>query len=195
MSRSVFRKPSVKKSLSAKYKGAYKRKLKKALIPGYGTRQAGWLHPKRKMYNKLYYRTSLDTRKIITGQYKKRPGTGHTNKSQSQYKRSTSNGEGVNPKIYHRLEVNNSFKDGVEEANPHLVPFIAFCIWLHTLCYYVWRIALALIFICAITGLDWLIDFNIYLMFFGIIMRLTMPIIVNVLDVFVKVPSKHGKRS
>lgn len=65
MPRSVFRKPSIKKSLAAKYKGAYTRKLKKSLIPGYGTKTAGWLHPKRKLYNKIYCRTSIDTRKVI----------------------------------------------------------------------------------------------------------------------------------
>ena len=65
MSRSVFRKPSLKKSLSAKYKGAYTRKVKKALIPGYGTKAAGWLHPKRKLYNKVYNQTSIDTRKVV----------------------------------------------------------------------------------------------------------------------------------
>lgn len=56
---------SLKKSLAARYKGAYTRKLKRMLIPGYGTRAAGWLHPKRKLYNKVYYRTSIDTRKVI----------------------------------------------------------------------------------------------------------------------------------
>lgn len=65
MSRSIFRKPSIKKSLAAKYKGSYTRKIKKSLIPGYGTKTAGWLHPKRKLYNKVYYRTSMDTRKVI----------------------------------------------------------------------------------------------------------------------------------
>ena len=65
MSRSVFRKPSIKKSLAAKYKGSYTRKIKKSLIPGYGTKTAGWLHPKRKLYNKVYYRTSIDTRKAL----------------------------------------------------------------------------------------------------------------------------------
>lgn len=65
MSRGILRKPSIKKSLAAKYKGAYTRKLKKSLIPGYGTKTAGWLHPKRKLYNKIYYRTSIDTRKVI----------------------------------------------------------------------------------------------------------------------------------
>ncbi|MDM8334484.1 hypothetical protein [Limosilactobacillus panis] len=65
MSRSVFRKTSIKKSLAAKYKGAYKRKIKKALIPGYGTRAAGWAHPKKKLYNKIYNKTSYDTRKLF----------------------------------------------------------------------------------------------------------------------------------
>lgn len=65
MSRGILRKPSIKKSLAAKYKGSYTRKLKKSLIPGYGTKTAGWLHPKRKLYNKIYYRTSVDTRKVI----------------------------------------------------------------------------------------------------------------------------------
>ena len=71
MSRSIFRKPSIKKSLSAKYKGAYKRKLKKAFIPGYGTKAAGWLHPGKKLYNKVYYRSSIDTRKLFTSNHQK----------------------------------------------------------------------------------------------------------------------------
>lgn len=65
MTRSVFRKTSLTKSLSAKYKGAYKRKIKKAFIPGYGTKAAGWAHPKRKIYNKIYNKTSYDTRKLF----------------------------------------------------------------------------------------------------------------------------------
>lgn len=194
MSRSVFRKPSLKKSLSAKYKGAYKRKLKRVLIPGYGTRKAGWLHPKRKMYNKLYYRTSLDTRKVITGQYKSRPGTGRIKQNRTQSQHKTSENE-INPKVYHRLNINNSFKEGTIDSNPHLVPFIAFCVWLHTICYYIWRIAFALMIIFAFIGLTWLVSLNIFLMFIGIIMRLVMPLIVNVLDIFVKAPANYNKKS
>ena len=45
------RKPSWKKSLSARTKGRATRAVKKALIPGYGKKGMGWLHTKRKLYN------------------------------------------------------------------------------------------------------------------------------------------------
>ena len=45
------RKPSWKKSLPARTKGRATRAVKKALIPGYGKKGMGWLHPKRKLYN------------------------------------------------------------------------------------------------------------------------------------------------
>ncbi|WP_076459435.1 tetratricopeptide repeat protein [Limosilactobacillus caccae] len=82
MARSVFRKPSLKKSFSARYKGIYKRKLKKAFIPGYGTRRAGWMHPQRKLYNKVYYRTSIDTRKLLNGERSHRYSTNRNNSVQ-----------------------------------------------------------------------------------------------------------------
>lgn len=56
--RGYIRKPSLKKSFKAATTAKYKKRLKKKLIPGYGTRTAGWLHPKRKLYNKVYHRTS-----------------------------------------------------------------------------------------------------------------------------------------
>ena len=52
--RGYIRKPSLKTSFKAATTAKYKRRLKKKLIPGYGTRTAGWLHPKRKIYNKVY---------------------------------------------------------------------------------------------------------------------------------------------
>lgn len=48
------RKPSWKKSLSARTKGRATRAVKKALIPGYGKKGMGWLHTKRKLYNTVY---------------------------------------------------------------------------------------------------------------------------------------------
>lgn len=39
------RKPSWKKSLSARTKGRATRAVKRALIPGYGKKGMGWLHP------------------------------------------------------------------------------------------------------------------------------------------------------
>lgn len=53
------RKPSWKKSLSARTKGQLTRKIKRAIVPGYGQRGVGWLHPKRKLYNMVYRKTTF----------------------------------------------------------------------------------------------------------------------------------------
>ena len=53
------RRPSWRKSLSARTKGRAARTLKKALIPGYGKKGTGWLHPKRKLYDAAYRRTTF----------------------------------------------------------------------------------------------------------------------------------------
>ena len=49
------RKPSLKKSIKARTTGKAKRALKKAVIPGYGKKGAGWIkNPKKAAYNKVY---------------------------------------------------------------------------------------------------------------------------------------------
>lgn len=49
------RKPSIKKSISARTTGKAKRKFKKAVIPGYGQKGTGFIkNPKKAMYNKVY---------------------------------------------------------------------------------------------------------------------------------------------
>lgn len=54
------RKPSLKKSISARTKGRAKRAVKKALIPGYGKKGSGWIkNPKKAAYNKAYNKTSF----------------------------------------------------------------------------------------------------------------------------------------
>ena len=53
------RKPSIKKSLKARTTGRAKRALKKAIIPGYGKKGMGILHPKKALYNKVYRKTSF----------------------------------------------------------------------------------------------------------------------------------------
>lgn len=54
------RKPSLKKSIKARTTGKAKRKLKKALIPGYGKKGIGWLKdPKKAAYNKVYKKTTF----------------------------------------------------------------------------------------------------------------------------------------
>ncbi len=49
------RKSSWKKSFKARTTGKAKRKLKKALIPGYGKKGRGLLHPKKAVYNKTSF--------------------------------------------------------------------------------------------------------------------------------------------
>lgn len=54
------RTPSLKKRLSARTSGAAKRKIKRALIPGYGRRGRGWLtNPRKALYNKIYRKTTF----------------------------------------------------------------------------------------------------------------------------------------
>lgn len=54
------RKPSIKKSISARTTGRAKRAIKKALIPGYGKKGTGWIkNPKKAAYNKIYNRTTF----------------------------------------------------------------------------------------------------------------------------------------
>lgn len=54
------RKPSIKKSFKARTTGKAKRKIKKALIPGYGKKGMGFIkNPKRALYNKVYRKTTF----------------------------------------------------------------------------------------------------------------------------------------
>ena len=54
------RTPSLKRSLKARTTGRAKREKKKALIPGYGKKGAGWIkNPKKAAYNKIYRKTSF----------------------------------------------------------------------------------------------------------------------------------------
>ena len=54
------RKPSIKKSISARTTGKAKRAVKKAVIPGYGKKGAGWIKdPKKAAYKKVYKKTTF----------------------------------------------------------------------------------------------------------------------------------------
>lgn len=53
------RKPSIKKSFKARTTGKAKRKVKKAISPGYGKKGAGWVKdPRKAAYNKGYKKTT-----------------------------------------------------------------------------------------------------------------------------------------
>lgn len=54
------RKPSIKKSFSARTTGKAKRAVKKAVVPGYGKKGMGLVkNPKKAVYNKVYKKTSF----------------------------------------------------------------------------------------------------------------------------------------
>ena len=53
------RKPSVKKAFMARTKGYGTRMITRAIIPWYGKRGLGWVHPMRAVYNRIYYRLTF----------------------------------------------------------------------------------------------------------------------------------------
>lgn len=65
------RKPSLKKSLSARTTGRAKRTIKKAIIPGYGQKGMGWIrNPKRAAYNKIYNKATFSIWDLICSIFK-----------------------------------------------------------------------------------------------------------------------------
>lgn len=53
------RTPSLTRSLKARTTGQLKRSIKREVIPGYGKKGMGILHPKKMVYNKIYHKTSF----------------------------------------------------------------------------------------------------------------------------------------
>lgn len=64
------RKPSQKKLFGARTKGRATRAVKRALIPGYGKKGMGTLHPKRAVYNKVYRKTTFGLGDVLKGLFK-----------------------------------------------------------------------------------------------------------------------------
>ena len=65
-----FRKPLIKRSISARTTGQAKRAIKRALIPGYGKRDMGILHSKKALYNHVYRRTTFGLGDILKALFK-----------------------------------------------------------------------------------------------------------------------------
>ncbi len=62
------RKPSLKKSFSARTSGVLTRSIKRALIPGYGRRGSGWFtNPKRALYNRVYRSLTIGVSDVLKG--------------------------------------------------------------------------------------------------------------------------------
>ena len=53
------RKPSIKKSISARTTGRLNRAVKSSINPLYGKNGMGVLHPKKALYNKVYKKTTF----------------------------------------------------------------------------------------------------------------------------------------
>lgn len=60
------RKPSLKRAVKAATTGKAKRAIKKAVVPGYGQKGAGWIKdPKKAAYNKIYSKTTFGIKDIF----------------------------------------------------------------------------------------------------------------------------------
>lgn len=78
------RKPSVKKAFMARTKGYGTRIIKRAIIPWYGKRGMGWVHPMRAIYNRIYYRLTFsifDLFKSNTPKPRRRRTVAHTGRT------------------------------------------------------------------------------------------------------------------
>jgi hypothetical protein len=67
------RKPSIKKSISARTTGNLKRKVKRTFIPLYGKKGTGLLKdPKKAVYNYVYNRTTIGLFDIVKKIFKRK---------------------------------------------------------------------------------------------------------------------------
>lgn len=70
------RKPSLKKSIKARTTGALKRKVKKSVNPLYGKKGVGMINdPKKAIYNKVYNKTTVDVRNIVSSKSNRNTGS------------------------------------------------------------------------------------------------------------------------
>lgn len=54
------RKPSLKRSITARTTSRAKRAVKRVIVPGYGKKGSGWVkNPKKAAYNKVYKKTTF----------------------------------------------------------------------------------------------------------------------------------------
>lgn len=107
------RKPSLKKSIKARTTGKLKRRVKKAIIPGYGKKGMGWIKdPKRAAYNKVYNKTTFGVNDIIKaasstkGSLKARP----RNNSKNNQRYNSNLWQGVK-ELQNELRINTKAKN------------------------------------------------------------------------------------
>ena len=69
-----FRKPSIRKSISARTTGKLKRQVKKAVNPLYGKKGMGYVNdPQKAIYNKVYTNTTIGTKEILKSNVSSKP--------------------------------------------------------------------------------------------------------------------------
>ncbi|OPX48516.1 hypothetical protein [Clostridium thermobutyricum] len=67
------RKPSIKKSISARTTGRATRSVKRAVNPMYGKKGMGWVNdPKKAAYNKVYNKTTVSAKDLVEGKSNKK---------------------------------------------------------------------------------------------------------------------------
>lgn len=60
------RKPSIKKSISARTTGRAKRAVKRSINPAYGKKGMGWINnPSKAAYNKVYNKTTVSAKDLV----------------------------------------------------------------------------------------------------------------------------------
>ena len=90
MARSLVRKPSIKKSVSARTKGKITRSIKKSVNPLYGKKGIGLVNdPKKAMYNKIYNNTSIGVNDILSNNNNNNYNNDYTNTNTSNSTGST----------------------------------------------------------------------------------------------------------
>ena len=68
------RKPSIRKSISARTTGKLKRQVKKAVNPLYGKKGMGYVNdPQKAIYNKVYKKTTIGTKEILKSNVSSKP--------------------------------------------------------------------------------------------------------------------------
>lgn len=86
--RSVIRKPSIKKSFSARTTGKVKKSIKKTANPLYGKSGTGYIrNPQKAVYNKVYKKTSIGLDDIP---HPKAKSSSYRHSSNSEYQEQTS---------------------------------------------------------------------------------------------------------
>lgn len=98
-----FRKPSLKRSISAMTTGALKRAILREIIPGYGKRGMGWANPKKASYNHLYGMVTANPVDLMLDNSK----TKYTKKNQSTISEA---------EYQHKQNLINIYKVGIEQS-------------------------------------------------------------------------------